>query len=108
MSNIITDISTLTTIPERILTKLIKKANYCICESVAEDSLEDKDITEIFIGIGTLYIKHNGGEIKYHFEPSDALQKAIMQTSMSKTNPLEAFLNDALNKKFSEIYKDLC
>lgn len=108
MNNIVNDISTLTTIPEKTLSKLSKKASYCICEAVSESVLSNEAITEAFIGIGTLYIKNSDGVIKYHFEPSDALHKAITQTVLSKTNPLEAMLNDALSKKFTEIYKDLC
>lgn len=108
MINIINDISTLTTIPEKTLNKLSKKAMFCICEAITEDMLSDNDITEAFIGIGTLYIKHSDNMIKYHFEPTDAFSKAVIQTTTSKINPLDSMLSDALHKKFNEVYKDLC
>lgn len=109
MTNLIQDISTLTTLPEKTLNKLNKKALYCICESVIEDKLADEDISEIFIGIGTLYIKHDVvAGIKYHFEPSDTLAKSVMQCVSTDINPLENSLNDAIAKKFKDIYKDLC
>lgn len=108
MINIINDVATLTTIPEKTLAKLVKKASYCICEAVIEDKLQGNDITEVFIGIGTLYIKCKDGVAKYHFEPSDAFNKSIMQASMSNVNPLDAMLTDALHKKFDDVYKDLC
>ena len=81
---------------------------FSICEAVCEDMLESKDISELFIGIGTLYIKNVDGNIKYHFEPCDSLDKALMQTYLNKMNPIDSMLNDSLHKKFTEIYKDLC
>lgn len=108
MTNIVKDVATLTTIPEKTLNKLSKKATYCICEAVAEDMLANNEISELFIGIGTLYIKNSDGVIKYHFEPSDSLDKAVVQTAINKMNPLESMLTDALHKKFSDVYKDLC
>lgn len=108
MNNIINDVATLTTIPEKTLNKLSKKFMYSICEAVHEDAINDTDISELFIGIGTLYIKHGDGVVKYHFEPSDTLDKALAQTLLNNINPLDSMLNDALHKKFTEIYKDLC
>lgn len=101
--------SILTTIPEKALDKFHKKMIFCICESVEESCLAGEDISVLDIGIGTLYIKHDvQSQIKYHFEPSDMLQKAITQTVVNKQNLLEISLNDALAKRFMDVYKDLC
>lgn len=109
MADIVKDMATLTTIPEKSLNKFYKKMIYCMCESVAEDLLdEDIEISEMNIGIGTLYIKHSGSDIKYHFIPNDLLEKSMQQTVVNKKNLLEDLLNDALAKKFMEVYKDLC
>lgn len=108
MTNIVKDVATLTTISEKTLMKLSKKALYSICEAVSEDKANDVAISELFIGIGTLYIKNDNGVMKYHFEPSDSLDKALTQTIVNNNNPLEGMLNDALHKKFADIYKDLC
>ena len=52
MTNIINDISTLTTIPVKTWNKLVKKTNYCICDAVLENTLIDEDITAVDLGIG--------------------------------------------------------
>jgi len=85
--------------------------SFCICESVREDALDDsnvKDITEIDIGIGKLYIRHVGTDIEYRFKPSDYLAKALIATVTNKENPLSNFLDASLGKKFVDLYKDLC
>ena len=108
MINIVKDVATLTTISEKALNKLNKKAMYCICEAVCEDNIQGNDVTELFIGIGTLYIKNVNGAVKYHFEPADTLDKALIHTYTNNINPIDSMLNDSLHKKFTEIYKDLC
>lgn len=109
MINIVSDVSTLTTIPEKTIDKFNKKIIYCICEGVQESRIANIPISEFDIGIGQLYIKHDvDGEIKYHFKPNDLLKKSIEQTVINNQNLLEITLNDALSKKFMEVYKDLC
>lgn len=110
MIDVVKDMSTLTTIPEKTLHKFYRKMAFCICEGVEESILAgDESITCFDIGIGILYVKHdNPGNIKYHFEPNDFLNKAMSQTVLSGENILEDTLNDALSKKFMEVYKDLC
>lgn len=110
MIDIVKDMSTLTTIPEKTLHKFYRKMVFCICEGVEESLLEeDVAISSFDIGIGTLYIKHdNAMNIKYHFEPNDFFSKAMNQTVAGGANILEDTLNDALSKKFMEVYKDLC
>lgn len=108
MTNIINDLALLTTIPEKSITKLLKKEIYCICEAVEEDILEDKDLSILNLGIGILYIKYKDNELKYKFVPSNELQKGLINTIVNKKNILENVLNASLAKKFTEIYKDLC
>ena len=111
MSNLIQDMSILTTIPEKTLAKFFRKMIFCICEEIKEDILDensDKEITEVDIGIGKLYIKVVGAEVKYKFEPSEYMQKAVIGTVTEKENPLVDFLDKALGKKFVDLYKDLC
>ena len=107
--SVIADLNTLTTIPEKSLNKFFRKINACICESIAEDILQDAgSITEVNIGIGILYIKHDGAEIKYHFKPSEALNTAVIGTIDEGKNPLSDILTEALATKFTDLYKDLC
>lgn len=111
MSNLIQDMSILTTIPEKTLAKFFRKMIFCICEEIKENILDensDKEITEVDIGIGKLYIKAVGAEVKYKFEPSEYMQKAVIATVTEKENPLANFLDKALGKKFVNLYKDIC
>ena len=108
MSNIIEDVSKLTTIPEKSLVKLEQKFIYAICEQIQEDILADKEMSELDIGLGTLYIKYLGDEIKYKFIPNTNLEKAVYNTVVKKLNLMETALNEALAKKFIDVYKDLC
>ena len=108
MTNIIDDLSLLTTIPEKTITKLLKKEIYCICEAIEEDVLEGKDLSILNLGFGVLYIKHTENEVKYKFVPTNELQKAITNTIVNKKNILEDVLNASLAAKFMEVYKDLC
>lgn len=108
MSNIIEDVSKLTTIPEKTLNKLIQKVIYCICEQIQEDILEEKELSELDVGLGTIYIKYAGDEIKYKFIPNTELEKSVYNTVVKKLNLMETALNEALAKKFIDVYKDLC
>ena len=111
MIDIINDLSTLSTIPQKTLDKLVRKAVYCINDAVIEDKLADEDITSVDIGIGILYIKHQGtaaNNIKYKFEPSVYLSKSLEESLTNGTNPLEDLLLTSLKDKFTSAYKDLC
>jgi len=110
MTNIVNDVSILTTIQDKTLAKFFRKMIFCICQAVQEDMLDEnntKDITELDIGIGKLYIKHVGTDIRYRFEPSEFFEKALLSTVVNKKNYLEEFLDESLGKKFTEVYKDL-
>lgn len=107
-SNIIKDVSILTTIPEKTLTKLEQKVIYCICEQIQEDMIEEKEMSELDLGLGILYIKYVGDQIKYKFVPNAELEKAVSNTVVKKLNLMESTLNEALAKKFIDVYKDLC
>lgn len=108
MSNIVADVATLSTIPEKTLNKLIKKVIYCSAQAVKEDCIADKSISELDIGIGVIYIKHYGSEIKYKFVPEENFRKVIEETVNGELNLLEDALNESLVNKFTKIYKDLC
>ena len=109
MSKINCDVSKLTTIPEKALDKLNDKILYSICEEVAENILQDKSITELDFGLYKLYIKHDDpSQVKFKVVPSEELQKEVINTITKRRNLLEDTLNNALVKKFLEVYKDIC
>ena len=108
MTDTVKDVSILTTIPEKTLAKMFQKFIYCICQTVLEDITDEKEITELNIGLGTLYIKHDSNDIKYKFVPSNDLEKGVNLTVTKKLNLMENTLNTVLAKKFMNVYKDLC
>ena len=108
MSNVIKDVSILTSIPEKTLNKLNEKVLYSICQTVQEDVLDEKDITELDLGLFKIYIKHSDGEVRYKLIPSPEMEKVINNTIKNKLNLLEDTLNDVLAKKILNVYKDIC
>lgn len=108
MNKLIDELSTLTTIPDKTLIKLEQKILYCICEVVYEDTLAEKELTEIDTGLGTLYFKFVNDELKCKFVPNETLKNAVTDVYKRKLNLMDDALNSSLAKKFTEVYKDLC
>ncbi len=71
--NLINNVATLTTIPEKYLYKLVEKSLYAISDAVAQSQIAESKITDIDIGIGTLSIKIAANLIEYHFTPSETV-----------------------------------
>lgn len=107
MDNIITNLSTLTTIPKETLNKLYDNMSWCICDSVYQNILRYENLTEMDIGIGTLYILRDGDDVKYKFKPSVKLETAIKDTIINKNNPLQIKLETSLINKINHTYKDI-
>lgn len=107
MSNLNEKLSILTTIPEKSLSKLTEKSYYVVSDIILEDIMNDKDVSEIDIGIGTIIIQHSGDSIKYKFIPSKNLDITIKSTIINKKNTLEYILEQTLKDKVTNTYKDL-
>lgn len=107
MTSIIHDISTLSTINAKHLNKLVDLAEYAINEAVAEDMLAAVDISELDIGIGTLFIKAEGNDLKMKFVPSAKLKEQLIETIKNKHSNLEIKLEDTLASKIEYIYKEI-
>lgn len=108
MVDLVKDMSTLTTLSEKTINKFFKKISFCIAEAVHEAKIKGEELTEINIGFGTLYIKNDPDNVKYKFIPSNELDDGVKNTLKYDRNILEDVLNEALAKKFAEVYKDLC
>lgn len=108
MINMIEDLEILTTIPASTLKKLMTKEIYCIANALEESILNNEDVAEVDIGIGTLYIKYIDNEIKYKFVPSAKLNDAVKTTVINKKNVLVDVLEPSLVNNFKTVYKDLC
>ena len=110
-SDIMEDVSVLTTIPKSNLDKLCKNISYCIAHCVHENDIDTEigsdNITVADIGIGILYIFHNGKEVRYRFEPSGYLEEEILETISSKKSPVIEKLEEAFVNKITNAYKDI-
>ena len=100
-SNIITDLSTLTRIPNKTLTELSHKTNLCIGSIIAEAKAKGEQAVIINIGIGTLSIDLIDMQCK--FIPSKELRATIKASLQSKQDPLEMELEQALIDKLLAI-----
>ena len=107
MTNLIEDISKLTTIPIQVLDKLLTKSHYCISDAVADSLLADKRLTEIDIGIGMLYIELKNDVARYKFIPSKELEKNVKNTLINGENLLRDKLEQVLVTRITDTYKEL-
>lgn len=107
MTNIIDDLSELSTINKKVFTNLLDKIIFCINDAIAESLLENKEITEVDIGLGTLIIKHTKEEIRYKFIPSAKFNSSINNTIVNGKSPLELVFEETLKNKLNNVYKDL-
>lgn len=107
MNNLINDVSTLTTIPIENLKELVHLSNVCICDIVEEDKLKNKEVCEIDIGIGTLYILISNESKKYKFIPSKELDTNINTTIRKGVNPMTRLVESTLVDKIINTYKDM-
>lgn len=106
-SDIIKDLSDLTTTSPSVFAKLLRTSEWCISNAVEETQLAGENITEISIGIGTLFILTEEGNIKYKFIPTRALENNVKQTYLDGKNPLTLHLENTLAKKLTNVYKEL-
>lgn len=105
-SNMISDISALTTIGESSLEKLVDKTMWCICNDVYESVLSRDELTEIDIGIGNLDILIDDGEMHFRFTPNKKLEESLRITVMEKKNPLVLIAEKSLAKRITNAYKE--
>lgn len=101
--DLVKDMATLTTIPEKALKKLLTKATYCINDAVADANGEPADID---VGFGTLSISVVNDKIVYKFTPSKEFEEAIKNTVLNEQNLLEDALEASLVDKITNVYKE--
>lgn len=104
-SNIITDLSTLTRIPNKTLTELSHKANLCIGNIIAEAKAKGEQAVIINIGIGTLSIDLIDMQCK--FVPSRELKTTIKTCMSEPVDPLDLALEQALIEKLDHFLDEV-
>ena len=109
MTKLLNDLITLTTLPEKKLTKLFKTAAYVIVQAIKEDNEQGIAITDIDVNLGVFSIKHVKGEdLKFKFVPKEDFTKVIQDTCDGKLNSMNKLLVKSFKKNFLDVYKDLC
>ena len=102
--NVISDISTLTRVPNKVLTELVTKTNLCIGNIISEAKELGEQTVIINIGIGTLSIDLIDMQCK--FVPSKDLRATIKNSLVSRKDPLELVLEQALAEKLISICEE--
>ena len=104
-ANIVTDISTLTRVPNKTFIELVHKINLCIGSIIAEAKAKGDSATVINIGIGTLSIDLISMQCK--FVPSRDLKSTIKQCTTSTVDPLELALEQAVIDKLNHFIEEV-
>lgn len=108
MKDLINRVSTISTIDERTLMKLVTMQDWCISDIIRE-MIDNKENEEtIFIGIGTIKITIDEDGVRYKFKPSQELEDNIINTLNGEKSVLEEALVESVKKKLLNIYKDYC
>ena len=103
MDNIIKDVSVLTTIPEISLTKIFDRVEDAIIHGI----LENNNIYQADIGIGSLEIQFKGDDTKFIFEPSNRFKDKLKHAYEDKEDALIKSAEQRLIYKIVNTYKDL-
>lgn len=105
--DLVSDISTVTTLPDKTLRRLCDKSNECICHNVLENIQNGETETVIDISIGTIKILVVDDEIHYRFAPSSKLEDMLITTLNSGEDPLIKHIEESLTNRILTVYKDL-
>jgi len=104
---LISDISTLTTIPKIQLKAIFDKIPLIISHEVLE-SIDAKESTCVIdVDFGKLYVRVTESEILYKFVPSLKLEKMVKNTVTNKNSGLTVEVEDTLRDRILTVYKDL-
>ena len=106
-TNILEDISLITTIPLASLNRLSDKIAWDICNCVEESVLKNEETTEVSFGFGTLILSTEGGQLSYKFVPSRKFERGLVDTIVNKKNPLVVKLEDTFANRIVKTYKDM-
>lgn len=103
--NIVSDFSTLSKIPNKVLNEIIHKLNLCIGSIIYEAKQAGEHAVVINIGLGTLSIDLINMDCK--FIPSKDLKQSIKDSLNAKIDPLELELENALSDKLISICEEV-
>lgn len=107
MTNLVDDLSVLTTIKKYNLEELVNKSTMIVSHALAECISNEEEITEVDIGIGVLRILVQDEEMKFKFSPSSKLETTLVETYTSGKSSLTQKVEDELGRRIEKTYKDL-
>ena len=105
--DLVSDISKLTTIPDKTLRNLCDKGIECICHDVIEMIQKESEETNIELGIGLLKIIKEEDELHYRFIPSSKLEDSLINSIVNNEDPLTYRIEEALKNRIVNTYKEL-
>ena len=103
--NLVTDLSTLSKIPNKILNEIVHKLNLCIGSIIYEAKQAGEHAVVINIGLGTLSI--DLVDMNCKFVPSKDLKQSIKDSLNAKIDPLELELENTLAEKLVSICEEV-
>ncbi len=106
-TDLLDDVSTLTTVQKASLDRLSDQSIKCICHDVQEALLANINEICIDIGLGNLFLFILKDEIKYRFEPSYKLENSLIETLLNKKSPVIDDIEKSLINKINVVYKEL-
>lgn len=104
---IIKDLNSLTSIPEKILEKLSDNILFLILQDLEETLTKKENICEINLNLGTLIISIEEEELKFKFIPSKKLEKEILKTLELNENSMTQILTNNMVNALEKTYKEL-
>ena len=106
-SDLLDDISQLTTVQRVSIDRLVSQGIKCICHDIQELKIGKANCACIDIGLGNLFINISNSEIKYRFEPSSKLDDLIVNTIITGKSPVIDEIENSLINKVNVVYKEL-
>ena len=106
-TDLIKDLSTLTTIPEKALSSLAEKASLCICDAIADMKAAGEGSVEISLGFGALIASSDGQSLRFRFVPDAKLGMSAAKAAKTGESALTATLEAALVDHVTNTYKDI-
>lgn len=78
-----------------------------ICEDIKETLNDKETICEVDIEIGKILINLEDDCVRYKFIPSQKLERSIVSTIVDGKSPLQVEVEDKLQKRIMNVYKEL-
>ena len=103
--NILSDMSTLVKVPNKILTWLADIENLCIGSAISDAKLQDIDHISLNIGIGVLAVELSTMNCK--FIPSKDLKNTIKSALAGEADPVEKHIDQLLVQKLISICEEV-